>query len=584
MPKLQTRTESAPSGAQLWLPAACAAALVVLRLLLAPDGKGAAAAALAAVAALALGLVLRRLPLRGWLRASWPWLYGLPLGCCVLSALPIYDTRIAGAALMLLVFPLAYHASRYQRFDGRYVVRVVLLGLLGTFAAMLVAGFSGKGMPSPVRLFVLLFAALLLGLRVRRERRSTVPGSRYVFWLVSFAVYFLIMILLYRSGVLMRGMEARASDAAAWRGAVAAVLQNAKWFGASDFLLPTGEQAAAAFAPSGAPSTVWLLLRLGKGAFAAAAVLCFTLAVQLNRWADRTENSFSRYVIGGVSALYLARLLLAGADLFLLLSGSEALPFLGSIPDLAADVLLLGAAAALAGKDHEETEGLALDEDYTLAEKHLSRLERLMRLELAVMEDFDDDEDDEALSALRGEKLARRREMDETLRDLRAGDPTCREDAARYAEAWRQEQAARSERDEVFISLQRRDLPFARVLAAQLKRAGVPCWHYGMHRDTGIYSDVLAKHIEHAAIMIVLIGEETNGSRGVLRELHDADHYLDSGLRMLPVRLADVQLTGGVGHMLGPEVMLDVHDLPPQEQAARVVRAVLTIRSETGEA
>ena len=126
--------------------------------------------------------------------------------------------------------------------------------------------------------------------------------------------------------------------------------------------------------------------------------------------------------------------------------------------------------------------------------------------------------------------------------------------------------------DEVFISYSSHDLQAARDVRAVLEAHGHRTW-MAPDNISGPMSwvDQILAAVKSCPIMVVLVSEHSNRSQHVAREVGIA---VETGTRVIPVRLADVSLSGSLRYFLHLAQWVDVFPPPVRAHTLELARSV----------
>ena len=560
----------------------CAAALALITLLTQANGLSARAMLGAAALGMICAVLLQFLREKHWLRLSWPYAFFAILACYFFGAIhaSIYTPSIEGAMIQLIVFPLAYHVSRYRKYDLSYVARLLPV-LLITLLGYIVPAVFGSEICSPSRWLCVVFTLLFTAVLIILSRRSTVPRSTYLLVAILWILYAAVMLHFSRSKI---GEIPVSEERVYFSAAMDALLRRAGVFGNVSLALEDGQSALSYFSSVGVSAPILLFLRGGYLLLGVSVVLSLAVAGILLTLSKRAENSFARYLSVGVGMLFLSRTIVVLINLFVLHSGGEMLPFTGGTADLLFDILLLSAVICVLRRSGEKVD-LPIDEDYSLAERQISILERLLNLRIAVLEDeldeeWDLDEEEERFALVEQLQQAKqeRQQVVQTREKVRAEDPSVRAKASELARQWQEQRG--EEKDRVFISLHNSACEIASGIYFALQQKGIPCWYYKENQSPGRYADLIAEQIKHARIMIVLLNHGAATSRAVYREVDLADAELDRNLVLLPVLLEPVELKDGMKYYLNTVSQMNVSALTPEQQIQHIVQRVEQLWSQ----
>lgn len=109
---------------------------------------------------------------------------------------------------------------------------------------------------------------------------------------------------------------------------------------------------------------------------------------------------------------------------------------------------------------------------------------------------------------------------------------------------------------DVFISHSSVDLAMARRVCAALEGAGLTCWMAKRDIPPGaVFASAINAAIQRSRVMVVLVTQKSLASPHVLREVDRAVHHR---VALVPVRLADIELSGKFEYLLATTQWFDL--------------------------
>jgi hypothetical protein len=122
---------------------------------------------------------------------------------------------------------------------------------------------------------------------------------------------------------------------------------------------------------------------------------------------------------------------------------------------------------------------------------------------------------------------------------------------------------------EVFVSYSHRDKPVADAVVSHLERTGIRCWFAPRDVMPGrVWGEAIVRAIETTRMMVVILSDEANHSRQVLREVERA---VASDVIVVPFRIEAFELTGAMAYYLASEHWLDAMTAPLESHIDRLV-------------
>lgn len=116
---------------------------------------------------------------------------------------------------------------------------------------------------------------------------------------------------------------------------------------------------------------------------------------------------------------------------------------------------------------------------------------------------------------------------------------------------------------DVFVSYSHKDKPVADAIVAGLENIGIRCWFAPRDITPGSsWGDAIISAIEGCRFMVIVLSENSNRSRQVVREVERA---VASNVIIIPFRIEAIDPTGAMAYFLSTEHWLDAIT-PPLEQ------------------
>jgi len=113
---------------------------------------------------------------------------------------------------------------------------------------------------------------------------------------------------------------------------------------------------------------------------------------------------------------------------------------------------------------------------------------------------------------------------------------------------------------DIFISYSKGEKKSASALCHHLEQEGVRCWIAPRDVEPGAdWTDSISEAIENSKALLVIFSDESAASRHVKSEVRSA---FDHGKILVPVRVSDIQPTGGFDHLLGTSHWVDAFPKP----------------------
>jgi len=126
---------------------------------------------------------------------------------------------------------------------------------------------------------------------------------------------------------------------------------------------------------------------------------------------------------------------------------------------------------------------------------------------------------------------------------------------------------------DVFISYSKEDKTSANALCHHLEEDGIRCWIAPRDVEVGTdWTDSISDAIENARVHLVIFSDKSAKSRHVKSEVRSA---FDRGKILVPIRVSNIQPTGGFDHLLGTSHWVDAFPKPLHQYFDQVT---LTLR------
>lgn len=131
---------------------------------------------------------------------------------------------------------------------------------------------------------------------------------------------------------------------------------------------------------------------------------------------------------------------------------------------------------------------------------------------------------------------------------------------------------------DVFISYSNEDKPVADAVVAGLENKEIRCWFAPRDVIPGTsWGDAIVDAIEASQTMVVILSQNSNRSRQVIREVERA---VDSGVVIIPFRIDHIDPTGAMALFLSTEHWLDALTPPLEKHIERLGRTIQLFLSE----
>ena len=128
---------------------------------------------------------------------------------------------------------------------------------------------------------------------------------------------------------------------------------------------------------------------------------------------------------------------------------------------------------------------------------------------------------------------------------------------------------------EMFVSYSHRDKPVADAVVSRLEQAGIRCWIAPRDVLPGrVWGESIVDAIETTRLMVVVLSNEANESRQVVREVERA---IAHDVVVIPFRIEAFEPTGAMSYYLSSEHWLDAMTAPLEAHIARLVEVAGTL-------
>ena len=134
------------------------------------------------------------------------------------------------------------------------------------------------------------------------------------------------------------------------------------------------------------------------------------------------------------------------------------------------------------------------------------------------------------------------------------------------------------ERPLAFISYSSKDRNIADNLCAKLEASGIRVWYAPRNVDMPDYASAIVKAIDHSALFIVILSQNSLGSSHVLNEIDLAFQRIGHGIRFCPLKLDNEEMGPAFRYYLSRQHWMDA-TVPPLER--RLEEFVAKILRET---
>ena len=130
---------------------------------------------------------------------------------------------------------------------------------------------------------------------------------------------------------------------------------------------------------------------------------------------------------------------------------------------------------------------------------------------------------------------------------------------------------------DVFISYSSKDKTIAEAVCGMLEGSKVRCWIAPRDVQAGTpFASSLVKAIRKSSVFILVLSEESNHSVHVVREVSEA---VDSGIPIIPFRIADIELSEEMHYYIKSIHWLDALSPPLERHIAKLVELVKALLS-----
>ena len=492
-----------------------------------------------------------------------------------------YNPTVCSALSAVLLFPIAASISKYREYSFLYGGKLVLAVIAGMYGSLIIPVLMGNDpMIGMGHIMAACLACFMVGIIAFANKRSS-AAAKIIKLLGLGVVMTLVSLFIMSKTNTNYAQRLSALSSSEYAIAVKNVLINSKLFGHSDILLSDGSSALSYLSQYTGSTNYQLIIRFGKGAFLAGIAAAFGLAFAIHKMGSHSKNSYTYYLLNGISSYFLIRTCFVAIGFFVLFSVSEVLPFMGYNAWIVMDWVLLAAAVSLYKKSFDEEVSEMLDKKYDPKLDELSWIGKVMRLNLSYIED-DIDEYEEETDAERIQALQyQRKRLEQRLKTIDQAlelEDASKADVDEYYEPYMVVRRPKAEniRTLIFISHNRHDEAFTKALADRIEKNGLKCWYSERDVQDGIpYGGQIVEALEHTKIMIVLLTKHSVDSHHVVAETDIAFDMYDKGLVILPVRLEDIAVNKTLTYYLKGYNKMAVYKLNKQAQIMAITDRVL---------
>ncbi|CAA6815206.1 MAG: Unknown protein [uncultured Sulfurovum sp.] len=131
---------------------------------------------------------------------------------------------------------------------------------------------------------------------------------------------------------------------------------------------------------------------------------------------------------------------------------------------------------------------------------------------------------------------------------------------------------------QVFISHSTSDKTIAFNICNYLENQAIKCWIAPRDMNYGDYANSLLHGIENSQIFLLILSKKANESPHVLREVN---HALSHNLKIIPIRIEDIQPTNAMTYYLNTIHWFDVFNANKQIDIDKIVQIVQGVITET---
>jgi hypothetical protein len=122
---------------------------------------------------------------------------------------------------------------------------------------------------------------------------------------------------------------------------------------------------------------------------------------------------------------------------------------------------------------------------------------------------------------------------------------------------------------DVFVSFSSKDKPVADAVVAGLENRGIRCWVAPRDITPGIsWGDAIINAIEGSRFMVIILSENSNRSKQVVREVERA---VANNVIIIPFRIDNMDPTGAMAYFLSTEHWLDAITPPLERHIEKLI-------------
>ena len=130
---------------------------------------------------------------------------------------------------------------------------------------------------------------------------------------------------------------------------------------------------------------------------------------------------------------------------------------------------------------------------------------------------------------------------------------------------------------DVFVSYSNKDKPIADAVVAGLENKGIRCWIAPRDITPGItWGDAIISAIEGSSLMVIILSENSNRSKQVVREVERA---VANNVIIIPFRIEDIDPTGAMAYFLSTEHWLDAITPPIEKHIEKLTKTILAFQN-----
>lgn len=125
---------------------------------------------------------------------------------------------------------------------------------------------------------------------------------------------------------------------------------------------------------------------------------------------------------------------------------------------------------------------------------------------------------------------------------------------------------------DVFVSYSNKDKPVADAVVAGLESKGIRCWVAPRDITPGIsWGDAIINAIEGSSLMVIILSENSNRSKQVVREVERA---VANNVIIIPFRIENIDPTGAMAYFLSTEHWLDAITPPIEKHIEKLTKTI----------